>query len=569
MYISKVKIDSYRGFEKFQTDLSKLTVIIGENGSGKSNFFSALTLPLSGNQIHFTQKRLNVSDINIASIKKFYTAIIEKKSDQKIFDLVPKVSIEVTFTSPEGEYEEAILMNWLSANPNGQEYKIRYEFFASKIEDLVESVKHLLKDVTSIEEVHWFTFPVEFYEHRIVSCNNLRQISYNDLKPIVMNYINADRDDFSDSASMQSNSLLTRMLESSLKDEEKVKINKSYNEFFKSIEDTDTFKSIIELSPGFENFADHIDRIKCIPNLPNMRNILSNITLKSEDEFFHQKGLGERNLLYIILLFEFYKNRKDCFNLCCIEEPEAHLGVNNLRLSVDFISKSTEQGSSLIQTLVSTHNPAVLNKLKLSNVVVFSGDEAIPIGDADDYLTNYLRKRPNFDILKLLFADRVILVEGPTEEMLINSFYSKDVGKLSNVEIISVGQKGFKKFLDIWLRINKDNFNKKIGIVRDFDDEQNAKDEHDKYDKENENICVRTTENYSLEDDLVKTDKNIESLKSIFELESSADVNDVIEHMKNDKADSMLELCSYLLNEKEGCSVDLPKHIKQVVEFVA
>ena len=55
-----------------------------------------------------------------------------------------------------------------------------------------------------------------------------------------------------------------------------------------------------------------------------------------------------------------------------------------------------------------SHNPAVLNKLNLSNVVVFSKDQAIPIKDSDNNLTNYLRKHPNFDILKLLFADSVI-----------------------------------------------------------------------------------------------------------------------------------------------------------------
>ena len=55
MLIKKVIINNYRGFSKFEVNLSKLTLIIGENDSGKSNFFSALTLPLSGNDLARTQ----------------------------------------------------------------------------------------------------------------------------------------------------------------------------------------------------------------------------------------------------------------------------------------------------------------------------------------------------------------------------------------------------------------------------------------------------------------------------------------------------------------------------------
>ena len=569
MYISFVEINNYRGFERFEVSLSKLAVILGENGSGKSNFFSALALPLGGNQIHFNQKRLNVSDINVKAILRLYQAIIDKKDEDEIAKLIPKVSVELTFTLPQDDYEEAILKNWLTADPSGTEYKIKYEFLPRTDSDLIDAVKKLLDGAVKIDDVRWFTFPVEFYEYRIISSNNLKQIPFNDLKNVVMNYINADRDDFSENGSMQSNGLLTRMLETTLDDGEKASINKAYTEFFKAIEDTDTFKNIIDLSPGFENYSDYVDSIKCIPNLPNMKNILSNITLKTGDEFLYQKGLGERNLLYIILLFEFYKNRQQHFNLCCIEEPEAHLGVNNLRLSVDFIYKSTEQGSSLIQTLVSTHNPAVLNKLKLSNVVVFSGNKAITIRDNDDELTDYLRKRPNFDILKLIFADRVILVEGQTEEMLLNSFYSKDASKLNNVEIISAGQKGFKTFMDIWLQVNEENNNKKIGISRDFDDQPNAKNEHDQYDKDNANICVRTTEKYTMEDDLVGTGNNTEILKDIFELDDEMESDAVSAHMKDSKADAMLTLCDALLDESTDTMLELPKHLKEIVDFMA
>ena len=46
------------------------------------------------------QKRLKVSDINTQSILSFYTAVIEKKSDNELIGLIPKVSVEIELVDP-------------------------------------------------------------------------------------------------------------------------------------------------------------------------------------------------------------------------------------------------------------------------------------------------------------------------------------------------------------------------------------------------------------------------------------------------------------------------------------
>lgn len=83
MKISYVKIENYRNFKEFETDLYKLTVIIGENDSGKSNFIRALSLPLSANNLDYTNKKLGISDINLQCIKDFYNAILN--SDPEMY----------------------------------------------------------------------------------------------------------------------------------------------------------------------------------------------------------------------------------------------------------------------------------------------------------------------------------------------------------------------------------------------------------------------------------------------------------------------------------------------------
>ncbi|WP_318578272.1 ATP-dependent nuclease [Providencia stuartii] len=565
MYIKKVTINNYRNFQSFEALLQKLTIVIGENDTGKTNFFSALSLPLSGNQIDFNQKRLNISDINKDSILEFFASIMDEESEDEQLSKIPKVSVTIEFIDPQNSYETALLAKWIVADGGKESYKIRYEFKPKNDNDLLELTRKLLAG-KAIDEVNWFILPIELYDYQIVSVNNEKVISFSDLKNVSIHNINAERDDFSESSSMKSNSIFTKLLMNTLGEEDKSEINTAYSEFFTAIEQTDTFDKIIGNNPDFENYNDIVEKLECIPNLPNLKNILSNITLRYGNEFLYQKGLGQRNLIYILILFAYYKSCGDTFNLCCIEEPEAHLSVNNLRLVRDFIEKSSSNSSTLVQTIISTHNPTIINKLQISNVLAFTGDKAINLAGAPEKLVDYLRKRPNFDILKLLFANKVILVEGTTEEMLISTFLSKEATVLNDVEVIAIGQRGYTNFLDIWLALNKGNNNKKIGVIRDYDNSDTAKEKHDAYDLSNSNVTVRTTRNYTLEIDLVETDGNLELLNTLFGM--AGNIKEVSDYMISGKAARMLDICDAMVAKEKPLDIKLPAHIAEVIEAV-
>ncbi|QYJ82697.1 ATP-dependent nuclease [Shewanella aegiceratis] len=565
MYIRKVTINNYRSFRFFEAQLQQLTVVIGENDTGKTNFFTALSLPLSGNLIDFNQKRLSVSDINKDSVIDFLTSVVNDDTEENQLKKIPKVSVTVEFADPKDAYETALLAKWIVADGDNETYKIRYDFKPKDDKDLLEVVKKSLAGKT-LDDINWFTLPVELYDYQVVSVNNEKPIAYSDLKHVSLHSINAERDDFSESSSMKSNSIFTKLLMNTLNDDDKGQINTAYSEFFSAIEKTETFDKVIGTNDDFENYDSIIKQLECTPNLPNLKNILSNITLKYGNEFLYQKGLGQRNLIYILILFAYYKSCGDTFNLCCIEEPEAHLSVNNLRLVRDFIEKSSSNSGSLVQTIISTHNPSIINKLKISNVLAFTGEKAISLSDTPTKLVDYLRKRPNFDILKLLFANKVILVEGPTEEMLISTYLSKQPA-LNDIDIIPIGQRGYATFLDIWLALNKDNQNKKIGVVRDYDNSDAAKAKHDAYDTAHANVTVRTTTNYTLEIDLVEAEDNLALLNGLFEMKGDLDA--VSKHMINGKTARMLDVCDAMVDEENPLDIKLPAHIAEVIEAVS
>lgn len=228
------------------------------------------------------------------------------------------------------------------------------------------------------------------------------------------------------------------------------------------------------------------------------------------------------------------------------------------------MAKSAEKQSTMSQIIVTSHNPKIVNKLKLSNVLVFANDRIVDFSDIDQKLVNYLAKRPNFDTLKLLFTKRIILVEGPTEEMLINALLNRIVDKISDVEVFAVGHKGFKRYMDIWLKLNHGNGRVKLGVVRDFDNQTNAKMEHDSYDTNNNNIRVRTTGGYTLEDDLVVAGTNCAKLSNYYQIDNDPSI--VAEYLKGKKAENMLELCMEITDD--SLNLTAPQHIKEVIEWI-
>lgn len=562
MYIQRAVVKNFRNFENLTVTLSPLTILAGENDSGKSNFLYALSLPLSGSSPDFNHKRLSISDINNQCIRKYYSAVSEGKLDEVCKELIPRVSITLQFNDTKDHYELAIVSKWLVDNDGMPAYEIQYNFKPRNDDDFLAATKALLKD-QNVEQIGFLSFPIELYEYEIISPNNLKDIPQVDLKHVILSNIGAERDSFAESTASRSNGLLTKILLSSLQEVEKKSINSAYGEFFAAIKQAKIFGTVFKFDDAFENISNYFSELHCIPNLPNLRNIISNITLGYGEQFLYQKGLGERNMVLIFLLFAHYKTTHKSFNLCCIEEPEAHLSVNNLRLTADYIEKSSALVGGLLQTIVSTHSPSIINKLNIKNVVVFRDGKAISLRDASEELQNYLSKRPNFDILKLLFSRRTILVEGPTEEMLINTFIGLNSKQLSDIEVISIGQKGFKTFLDIWLHLNEGSTEKKIGIVRDFDNQPNAQSEHDAYEVQHSNIVVRTTKGYTLEDDLASHANNSKALSQA--LAQPDDATSIATFMKTAKTDWMLNVCNYITNPSSKHKISLPSHIEQVI----
>lgn len=573
MYISEIIIDNYRNFEHIEIPLNKFTILIGENDIGKSNVIEAIRLVLNNNTFQYSTKTLGITDINSNRLKKFKEDVklqkakisqaIQDKNLEYLNTIIPVVKIKLKITEANTEYQKALLSDWLNEDNEGNDcYEVEYVF---KPKDEIKFMQEVIA-IQSLGEN--YILPLNMYEYKIISSNNGKGVRFDKFQNFNISYIGAERDNFSETDKQMSYKLVSSLLEKNLSKQDRYLANQAYIKFFDELKDLDSYKDVFNKfnKSDFDNWREIIDKLELGPNTPNLKSIFSNINMTYGEKFLYQKGLGTRNLLLIILLFTNYLNEERKFNLISIEEPEAHMCVNNLNLAIDFITKSLEniETEDFVQGIITTHNYNIINKLKFENVVLLKDNQPISFSQYSD-MSKYLAKRPNFDILKILLSKRVILVEGPTEEMYINTYLQQENKNLNMAEVIVTG-KGYTKFLDIWKVINQDT-DKKIGVVRDYDNQPKAKKKHDEYD-DGKNIFVRTTKEteYTFEDALINQGNNRQVLEDLFQEElKDTKLEDYMTDNKN-KTENMFKICNSILDNK--IKIEIPTYIKEIIDGV-
>jgi putative ATP-dependent endonuclease of the OLD family len=171
-------------------------------------------------------------------------------------------------------------------------------------------------------------------------------------------------------------------------------------------------------------------------------------------------GKGEQHALKTLLALS---RRSEDAHAILIEEPETHLSFNNLgRLLERVESRCTGK-----QVIIATHSAYVLNKLGLDGLILLNaGAPPTRFTDLPLSTVKYFKKLAGFDTLRLALADRAILVEGPSDELIVQRAYRDKTGRLpqqDGIDVISVGR-AHKRFLDIAVRLNR-----KVAVVTDND----------------------------------------------------------------------------------------------------
>lgn len=581
MKISRLKIQNFRNIKNIDVQLSNVVALIGENNSGKSNFLYALTLPFSSDEGNMN-KNLSWTDINTEAKSAYYQFILDHKDDiiaetvsfENFISVLPVVSVEVNLSPDDDELYFVKDICYSADTDEGILYGLRYEYNVTHPEELLAHVRSVLIseqiDGESIENIKMNLLPAPMFKYSILIPQKGVKVAYDTLRQFKYTALTADRDNFSTNNERIGSKSLVKLLQMKLTPNDLLTVEKEYSHFFDALKSLSGMDNIINWQNSSEipNAKDFFDNIDILPNMPPMTSILNSVRLGYSGENLSSQGLGQRNLILMLVLLNSMLDKSDeiAFRLLTVEEPEAHLCINNVHLVASFIKAFTKDNKST-QLFYSTHNAELINKIDLKNVTVISAGKALSLATAlHDEERDYLSKNPNTDLFKLFFSRRCILVEGFTEELLIKA-YLNSKPDLSDIDIISF-HKGFSKIIDIWITLNEKTA-KRLGIVRDFDNEPTAAVEHDKYNVY-PNICVQTTKEYTLEPEIVKAGDNYELLKSKYGkeygwLELTPD--QLADDWRSSKSNVMLKLC-HDLSRGELPAFVMPQHIQAILNFM-
>lgn len=172
---------------------------------------------------------------------------------------------------------------------------------------------------------------------------------------------------------------------------------------------------------------------------------INNITLPET-----YNGLGSRNLIFILLqLLEFFKSYsamaiKPAVHLVFIEEPEAHLHPQMQEVFIGKLSQisgifAEKYGTSWpVQFIVTTHSSHMANRASFDCIRYF-----LPVHDQENNTTtkikdlstglsslseddkDFLHKYMTLTRCDLLFADKIVLIEGASERIVLPAIIKK------------------------------------------------------------------------------------------------------------------------------------------------
>ncbi len=243
-------------------------------------------------------------------------------------------------------------------------------------------------------------------------------------------------------------------------------------------------------------------------------------------------GSGEHSTIKMKLAITLADER----SVFLLEEPENHLSHSNMNILLANMEEKT-RGKQLI---IVTHSSFVLNKLGIRNVLVFDGQNVSRLTELSTDTQDFFVKLPGFDTLRMILANRTILVEGRSDELIVQRAY-KDMHRVlplaCGVDVISVGTAS-KRFLEIAAKL-------KIPIVVITDNDGSTDAVKRKYREylELDNIKIfydRDVKFPTLEPQLLKAN-SLETMNKALGTSFSTD-NELLEHMLGNKADCALRL---------------------------
>lgn len=510
MKITKIEVENFRLLEDVEISLDKeTTLIVGRNNSGKTSL-TEIFYKFFGNEI----SQFTFEDFTMTVCEKFKKSLVlhkkyekskdDKESEENILNKedaykneIPGIYVRIYI-----EYEEKDNLSSLSKfimdlDPKRKDILISCEYTAENTEKLFQTFNENTKKyndniIEFIKRNYKRFFKEKIYAVDKKNRTNKREVSKKEIEDVFLTRFIYAQNQLDDQSTDHAKGLSKgfedyyRLNYSEKNDIEKiedalVKVSEELDGNYKSL-----FKSIFTDLKSF-GLGSGVN----IQNLEIKSIFEATKIIKGNTQLFYEhgdnllpeahNGLGYSKLIFIILHFisfyEEYTKRepKPEFQLIFIEEPEAHLHPQMQHVFIRNIKKFIEDKKGWnVQIVITTHSSHIVSEsgfkciryfdisetsLAVKNLSKFQKEEG-------DSAIKFLQQYMSLNRCDMFFADKIILIEGTVERLLLPEMIRRDAKELQMqyISIIEVGgayAHNFKKLLEF--------INVKTLIITDID----------------------------------------------------------------------------------------------------
>lgn len=433
VFIESLRLINFKKFKDQTFDFNEdVNIFVGDNNAGKSTILEALEIVLN---FQYRGRPFNGEfspDLFNEGIVAAFRASPKAPAD------LPVLVIEAYMKSVP-EYRGA--NNSLKKDTQGVQIKASFD------PDFTDAYNDYLASGASITSI-----PVEFYQIEWMD------FAWNSIKPMTKQFRALYIDPTRIHPTFGKNQYISNVLSTALRKDEEYRLSLNYREILQSFNSTDEVVAVNKDLDSDNKITEK--KLTIAANTMPIGALQNGLQLEVNAVPFHMIGKGEQSKVQIKLALH---NKSKDIDLVMMEEPENHLSHIELSKLVQDIEDQRD-GKQLFLT---THSSYVLNKLSIDKICLLH-DTYKRLHLLDKTVVKTLKRLPGYDTLRVALSKKVVLVEGPSDELILKRIYrDTHKGRLpeqDGIDIIVVRGVGFKTFIAIGKEIGTT-----INVLRDND----------------------------------------------------------------------------------------------------